>query len=246
MVRHLRRGVERDHAVEAGHADRAVRLDRHVGRSGILERLLEHHVRRGQRGVDVAERERDVLADVAALGEGVDLVRLVVVRQRVLDREHGGQHLVVDVDQRERLGRGELVHGGDAGDGVAHVADLLETQRVLVARPGDDAVRHRQVLARDRGDHAGMRQRPRHVDALDAGVGMRRAQDLREQHAREHEVVGEDRHAGDLLAALDLAVALPDDRETGLGLRGGFGLHRAARSALRRAPAFKQASKIFV
>jgi hypothetical protein len=173
----------------------------------------------------------------------------VLVRERVLDRQDGRQHLVLDLDHGQSIGGGALVGRGEAGDRVADVRDLVEAERVLIARPRDDAVGHRHVPARAARDDARECQRLREVDREDPRVRVRRAQDARVQHAREREVVGEHRRARDLAPAFDLAVALADDREGGPGFRGSGRAHSAPafrRSACSRSPAFKQASKILV
>jgi hypothetical protein len=248
VVRHLGRRVDGDHPVHLGDADRAVRFDRHVSRACIVEVLLEDDVARGERAFDVAKGERHLLRDVSLLREGIHLVRVVLVGERVLDREHRRQNLVIDLDVAQRLGRRPLVDGGDAGDRVADVGDLVEGQRVFVLGPRDDAVGHGQVAPGARRLDARQRERLRQVDLADARVRMGRAQDLGVKHAGKDEVVGVDRLAGHLPSAVDLPVSLADDREAGLGPGGRTDVGgRAQRpSSTNRSPAFKQASKIFV
>ena len=77
----------------------------------------------GERIVDGPELQLDVLGDVPHLGALVDLV--LRIRERVLDGEQRGKRFVVDADERERLFRGALVEGRDAGDFVADEADVV-------------------------------------------------------------------------------------------------------------------------
>ena len=115
---------------------------------------------------------------------------------------------------RHLVGRILELHGGhDEGHGITDEADLVHGQRVLVLAHGQDAERDGQLGADQRGHHAWVRGRLRDVDAADARVRVRRAQHLREQHAREDEVVGEHglpRHLG---VGVHLGQVLPDDAE---------------------------------
>ena len=79
--------------------------------------------------------------------------------ERVLRRQHRRQHFVIDAHQLQGFFRRPLVERGDAGDFVADEADVIGGQRLLVLRPRDHAVLHRQLVADERGDDAGVRQR---------------------------------------------------------------------------------------
>ena len=93
-----------------------------------------------------------------------------------------GQHLVLHLDEVERLlGDGELV-GGHRGHGLAGEHDAVD---------GEHRVRARRRLPLQLGDvgggehraHAGQRARLARVDLHDAGVRVRAAQELRVQQA---------------------------------------------------------------
>ncbi len=114
----------------------------------------------------------------------------------------------------ERLLGEQLAVGRDRGDRVADVARLVLAQRLLVLGPRDDAEVARAgrwpvITACTPGSASAALAS---IDT-DARVRVDAAQQLAVQHARQREVVGVDRAAGDLGQALDLAVALADDEE---------------------------------
>ena len=107
---------------------------------------------------------------------------------RLVDVDDVRQHLVIDLDQRERLVGDGLAGGRDGGDRMALVEHLLA--RHDVARHVPEI--HRDALGADilellvgqvlAGHHrldAGQRRRLRRVDRADARMGVRRAQDAR-------------------------------------------------------------------
>ncbi len=211
VVRDLRRGPHREHAVRAVLRDGAVRLHRRVGRAVERVLALHHDVGAVDRGVDLAELQVHVLRDVTVLavlgdcrfGAGQGLVRV----------EMGLEDRVFDLDQLQRVDGRVLVEGRDRGDGLADVAHLVHGERRLVLGPGQDAEFYRQIGADDDREHPGQRAGAAGVDGLDDRVRMRAAQQLRVQHARQLDVVGVDRRAGRLAEAVDLALRLANDRE---------------------------------
>ncbi len=86
--------------------------------------------------------------------------------------------------------------------------------------------------------HARKRGGARRVDADDARVRVRGAQQLGVQHPRQHEVVGEPRLTGDLGAAVDAAPRAADDARVGRHSRA------FAADAAMSAAAASTASKI--
>ncbi len=83
----------------------------------------------------VAEVERDLLVHVAVRAVVVDA--RVRPGERLLDRHERRQHLVVDVDERQRRLRRLLVQRGHRGHRIAHEADLVRGR--ARARPGSRA-----------------------------------------------------------------------------------------------------------
>ena len=87
-----------------------------------------------------------------------------VVAERFLEVDHGGEDVVLDVDQVERVMRDRVVHSQDGTHAVADVGHLADSQRIV------RRVLH-VICDRPRARHGG---RPRigqisaAVDAMDA------------------------------------------------------------------------------
>ena len=112
----------------------------------------------------------------------------------------GWQHVVLDVDQLERVPGRVAVLGDDEGDLLALEADPVGGQHGLHVvgqrrHPGEALLG--QVGAGDDGLHLGMGLGGADVDADDVRVRDRRAQDREVQHARQLEVVDVPAHAAD-------------------------------------------------
>ncbi len=189
------------------------------------EGLLEHQVRLGERVVGVAARVAEAMADVRAglglerreIGEvaGERLARVDerrAGRQRLLERDHGGQRRVVDLDQLERLGGGRFVDRDHRGHRIALVAGDVHGEHRAVAERGaverlDPA---REIGAGEHRQHARVRAGAARIDAIDPRVRVGRAQHLRVRHARHREVGDVARAPGDLLGGVDARDRLPD------------------------------------
>ena len=148
--------------------------------------------------------------------------------QRVAAVRRGGQDLVVHVD------RGGGVLGLVAGLGEHHgdrladdETDFLVLQQTLLEGLGDRRVGHleRRPDVAQPGRQIGRRddfEDPRHgfrrggVDTADAGMRLGRADERRFQHARQLDVVGEHRAAGQERRVLHP----PDPRTHRLGTHG--------------------------
>src|SRR5439155_15148191 len=119
-------------------------------------------------------------------------------------------------------------------------------ERLLVLRDGEDSEPDaREVGTGDDGVHPGQRPRALGVDAPDAGVAVRRAEEPAVRHAREEEVVGVLGLADHLRPGVDLREGLPDDRELVLSLEGAARVLAHRGTPIRRA-ASSTASSIFV
>ena len=192
-----------------------------------LEAALDDDIGRGKPGVDVTQLVLELAGDVGhggrtRLGADVALVLVQDGRARLhglVDVDHPGQDLVVDLDQLQRLrrdpgrGRGDRRHGMPGverllarHDVAAVVAQVLDAQdRRLVpgelheVEPGHDGLDARQ------------RGRLLDVDRLDAGMRMGTAQDPADQHPRQRLVGAERCASGDLVHAVrpDRALANP-------------------------------------
>ena len=219
VVRGLGRGPQGELAVGGVGRQRAVLLHGQVRVALEEVRALEDLVGFLEAGVHLAELEGDGLLDVGAAVPRVDA--MVLGCQRRLDGKDGIEHLVIDVDETQRRLGYVLAGGRHRGHGVADVADLVHRQRLLVLGGGHDAELLRHVLAGDDGVDARQLQRPPDGDAVNQGVGMRTAQQPREQHPRHDDVVGITRVARALGRTVDARQRLADDRET-LLLRAVF------------------------
>jgi hypothetical protein len=157
-----------------------------------------------------------------ALGEHVLMQDGCVVAQGLLDADDMRQHLVVHLDQPERLLGDRLAGRGKGGDRLAlveHLAlghallrDIFEVQCAF--RTGDQARFYgREVGARDDRLDAGQRFGLPDVDAADARVGMRAAQHRTLKHVRGDIVGAIDRLAGDLLDPIGAYRAAADETE---------------------------------
>ena len=214
VMRDLCRRPERELALAVDCRDGRVLLDRQVRVALEEEQVLEHVVRRGERRLHVAELVGLVAVDVAVLVVLVDAH--LGMRERLFRRGDRQQRLVPDVDEAERLVRGLLVPRDHRGQRIADVPHALRRKRVFVGRHRHDAERDREIAAGENEMHAGVLRGAGGVDRKDARVRVRRAQELRVQHARQHDVVGEARLPGHLGAAVDAAARLADHVEARL------------------------------
>ncbi len=212
VVHDLRRRPQRDLAADVSR-DCAVLLHRQVRVSLEEENVLADVVGARETTVDVAELEGHELVDVVRAAVVLDA--LVPGRpERVLDRHHRLEDVVLDPDRVAGGGGRLLVSRGDGGDGVADVPDLLVLEGALVLRHRQDPELDRKVLTGDHGLDAWNPAGRRDIDAADARMRMRAAQDLAVQGAGQHDVVGVDRLAGDLGAGVDLCERSADDLHT--------------------------------
>ena len=186
---------------------RRVLLHGQVGVPHEEEQVLAYEIGLRQASVDVAEFEMDELVDVPGIRIVVD--RRLGMLDGVERVGEGPQHLVLDGDQVERLGGRFFAGGRDRRHGVAHEARFVERQGVLVLAHGEDAERDRQVLPDEHRFDAGESGGFGRVDRDDASVGVGAAEQLREEHPGQEQVVGEPGNARDFRGRVHLAVGLP-------------------------------------
>ena len=211
IVRILRARPKRELAVAVARGERGVLLHRHMGVALEEEHVLEYVVRLRQRLLDIAELERLVAMDVARLAIVVN-ARLRM-RQSFLGRGNRRQRLIFHFDQFQRLGCRLFVFRDHCRHRIADIAHALGRERVLVLRHRHDAVGNGKIAPGQHQLHARMAFSARDVDRFDSSVRMRRAQQLRVEHARQREVVGVAQLARHLGAAVDAAPRMPDDIE---------------------------------
>jgi hypothetical protein len=183
----------------------------------VEEEILEDVIRCCERRFHVAELEGLQPVDVARLAVGMN-ARLRVL-QRLERIRNGFQEPVFHLDQVQSLRRRLLVPGYHGGHRVADVAHVLRGERVFVLRHRQDAEADGKVLARQDEMHPRVGLRVFCPYLLDESMRMGRSQEAHVQHARQDEVVGEARLAGDLGAAVDPPARLTDDLHVASSLR---------------------------
>ena len=117
-----------------------------------------------------------------------------VVIERLGKVEQGLEHLVVDLDELERLVGGLLSLGGDDRHFLVLIAhEVLENQAVVgtrlrIALAGDGKAALGHVLVGVDAHHAGHLQGARRIDGADLGAGIRAALELDDERAGGHQV----------------------------------------------------------
>ena len=218
---HLRlRNVERlrDHAAHVegylrggGHRDTPKRVGRREGSEGLHGRGLrglagvgagEDDVALGEGFVQVAKiagtAAHQVARDIPALWEHKGHVALGVDHDVVIEClgkvEQRLEHLIVDLDELERLVGSLLGLGGDDRHLFVLVTDeVLEDQAVVgtrlrIALAGDGKAALGHVLVGVDAHHAGHLQCARRIDGADLGAGIRAALELNDQGAGGHHI----------------------------------------------------------
>ncbi len=201
-----------------------------MGVALVEERVFEHAIGVAERLLDVAERQRHELVHVTRVAVLVN--PRFGVRQAVGGPAERAQRLVHDIDEIERLERGQLVACNHGGDGVAHKTHTLDGERVFVLADRQNPVRDWKILAGEDQVHARVGTCPGGVDAGDAGVRRRGAEELTVHHPRQHDVVGKLRLPGDFRTAVHATARRADDS----GLRQA---HRADSWAIAASTASK-------
>jgi len=154
-----------------------------VGEVGAIA-LLENLVRALKRPVHVAALDLEGIRHVA---------RLVLVDEGgprlegLQGVDDGGDHLVINGDLGQGLLEGVLRLGGDAGDFVPHVADLVCGERGLV-QGGDAELGLGGAPAGQDGPNPGDFLGRRGIDVQDPGVGVGAAEHPSVEHARKGHV----------------------------------------------------------
>ena len=218
---HLRlRNVERlsDHAAHVeghlrrgGHRDAPERVGRREGAEGLHGRglrglagvgALKDDVALGEGLVQVAKVARaaahQVASNIAALREHKGHVALGVDHDVVIERlgkvEQRLEHLVVDLDELERLVGSLLGLGGDDRHLLVLVAhQVLEDQAVVgtrlrIALAGNGKATLGHVLVGVDAHHTGHLQGARRIDGADLGSGIRAALEFDDERAGGHQV----------------------------------------------------------
>ena len=198
VVRGLRAGPEDELAVLVLRRHSRVLLDGQVRVALVEERVLEDVVRGGERRLDISEAQRHELVDIAGVAVLVDPRR--VVGEAVVGVAERAQRLTLDVDQIQRLERGELVARDHGRDRIADEPYAVDGEGVFVLADRQNAVWDGDVLAGEHEVNTRMRERARGVDANEARVRKRGPQQLAVHHSRQHDIVRKASLSGDLRA----------------------------------------------
>src|SRR5204862_3093147 len=94
------------------------------------------------------------------------------------------QKLVLDIDQFERSVSRGFVERSDTSDVVAYIANFIDGQRALIVADGKDAVSVGRIFAGGHSDSAVELLRAGGIDALHAGMRIRRMKNFSDKHAR--------------------------------------------------------------
>ena len=134
-----------------------------------------------------------------------------IVRHGVLEGNDGREHLVIDLDELQRLERRVLVHRRDGRDRMSLIDSLVLGHDALAGELGVGGflpkIEHLrfglgQIGAGHHGGYAGRSLRLRRVDPRNPGVGVGAAQHCAVQQSRELDVGAEQRTAQDLVHAV--------------------------------------------
>jgi hypothetical protein len=197
------------------------------------ELALDHQIGPGEARLDIAVAELDTLGDVRravglhAYGDHGLVEDRGARLQGLRDVGDVRQDLIVHLDQLQRLPRRSGTGGRDGRDGVSLIEDLLASHDVPAYVPivqhhlacGGELWRQvAEVVPCHDSLHALERLGRGGVDAQDAGVGVRAAQDPSDQLAGELHVGAEAGAPGDLVHAVRADRAGADDLEVRIGL----------------------------
>ena len=192
VVRHLRRRPNRQPPqlarvrIEFERSQRGMRLHRRMGHFVRNEARFQYLIGFRKPRVWIAEAVVIIL---------LQIVRLVLVDEvslglhRLFGIEVGRQHLVIDIDQLQRLLGNRLGRGDHARHVVPHIADFVESQRVLIMSNRKNAVRIRSISSHCHRHDTFKSLGATRVDVSDARMGIRRMKNLADQHARKTEIV---------------------------------------------------------
>ena len=203
---HLRRGGHRDAAEGVGHREGAEGFHGRGLRGLAGVGAGEHDVALGEGLVKVAKVARaaahQVARNVAALREHKGHVALGVDHDVIIERlgkvEQRLEHLIVDLNEFERLVGSLLGLGGDDRHLLVLVAhQVLENQAVVgtrlrIALAGDGKAALGYVLVGVDAHDAGHLQGARRIDGADLGAGIRAALEFDDERTGGHHIAGVD------------------------------------------------------
>ncbi len=208
IVGSLRAGPDSEFAVGIFGSDGGVLLDGQMRAALIEKSVFEDFVGFGEALIDVAELQRDALVDVAFIAVVVDAgSRSGESFFGVGDR---GEEFVVDLDQVEGLEGDQFFASDYRGNRVADMTDMVEAKGLLILADRQNAVFDGEIFADEDEVDTGVSGGARDVDAANAGVRVRGAQEFAVRHTRKGNVISEARLTGNFRARV-YASARPAD-----------------------------------
>jgi len=207
--RRLRVAPHRD-AAAVPSGDAADGLERRVPLAHRFPRAFHDDIRGLEPGRHIAALEGELVRDVAGR---VVVHQCRARRERLVEREHRGQHLVADHDLVHCRARGLGVHRRDRRHFVSDIAHFVDCERIEIRAERSPFALRRVGADCDRFD-AGHGRRSADVDGDDPGVRVGASQHRGVQHAGEVQVGDILRRAGDLRYGVGARNVLADDEET--------------------------------
>src|SRR5712672_2109598 len=147
----------------------------------IEESVFEDFVGFRKSLIDVAEFEGDAFVDVAFIAVIVDARRWR--GQSFFGVGDGSEEFVFDFDQVQSLKGDQFFAGDYRGNRIANMAYMINTQGLLILTDRKDSVFDGEIFASENEIDARVRRSKGDVDATNARVRMRRAQEFTVEHA---------------------------------------------------------------
>jgi len=177
--------------------DAVAGLDRIAAGPEPTKIVFDNDIRFRKSLVDRTEGKEPVVNQVGALVLPNDRAVRIERLLGIYDRR---ENLIVDFDQFQSVLGDVTARRRNRGDGIADEPDFIVCE--AIPRPTDRKAVHglRPILGVFTGNHRGHAGKFLGlgcVDAFDARVGMRAAQDRREQHSRKRNIIAEFCSAGE-------------------------------------------------
>ena len=215
-VHRLARGPDHDAAgvVYLGHRSARLQIAMHLGRGFVA--ALHHHIRLRKCGGHIALGHGGLCTDIDRQGafetppvfSKLRMNCRCAIGQRILGRRQGGQLVVVDLDQIERLTRCCQVIRRHGCHRISRVPYDVRSQHFLVLDKG--AITAGKVGTGQDAPDARQGERCRDINRHDACVWIRREQVGAVQHAVAVNIVDEDGTSVDLFSAVQPRNILAD------------------------------------
>ena len=203
IMRGLRAGPDGQLAIGILDGHRSVLLDGEMGVALKEKSVLENFISLGKAFFHIAEFQRHKFMNISLFAVFVN--PWLGSRQRFLGIGNRREDFIVDINQVERFEGRKFLARDDGGDGISDVAHAINAKSLLVLADRKNSVLDRDVFAGKHEINSRVGRRARYIDFSDAGMGMRRAQQLAVRHTRQVNIVGEARLTRHLRAGIDSA-----------------------------------------